>query len=82
MSKDNIRRCRDCKHAHLIQYGNNPVLAECTLKPQHGNERFPYAIDVASSPRYCNLFTQRTGAEEIEHRQVRYWTYMKGETAA
>lgn len=73
--------CRQCAHAHLIQYGNNPVIAECPKKRNEGNQRFPYAVDVASSLKYCEIFKQRTAPEEIEHRSVPYTT-LKGELAA
>lgn len=74
--------CRQCAHAHLVQYGNNPVIAECTKKPNEGNSRFPYAVDVASSLKYCEMFHQRTTPEEIEHRPVRYYSFTKEGLAA
>ncbi len=42
--------CYNCKHSRLLQYGNNPVIAECCAKPQPGNELFPYERFVASTP--------------------------------
>lgn len=42
--------CINCKHSRLLQYGKNPVIAECCAKPQPGDELFPYERFVASTP--------------------------------
>lgn len=42
--------CINCKHSRLLQYGNNPVIAECTAKPQPGEVLFPFERFVASTP--------------------------------
>lgn len=59
---------KDCKWAHLIQYDQNPILAECQKNPQSGNTRFPFKVEVAMVPRYCSLHMKDTAEKEIEHR--------------
>lgn len=61
-------KCRHCAWSHLIQYDQNPVLAECTVQPQHHNARFPYKVEVAFCERNCNLFRYDPSEKEIEHR--------------
>lgn len=41
--------CTNCKHSRLLQYGSNPVIAECCARPQPSNELFPYERMVAST---------------------------------
>lgn len=60
--------CKNCKWAHLIQYDQNPILAECTKNPQPGNTRFPYKVEVACVERYCNIYKLDPEPKEIEHR--------------
>lgn len=65
-------RCRSCRHAHLIRYGSNPVLAECTKKPQPLNPRFPFAVDVACTLKNCALYVwQDESSKEVEVRERR-----------
>ena len=45
--------CMDCMKAMLHRYGNNPILAACQAQPQPGNEKFPFAVEVASCQRIC-----------------------------
>lgn len=42
--------CLNCKRSRLLQYGANPIIAECCAKPQPGNELFPYERFPASTP--------------------------------
>jgi len=65
--------CRNCMHASLIQYGDNPVLAQCLKKPDPYNEKFPYDVDVAGSPRLCAMHQEAIGEKWIQKRiQVRH----------
>ena len=43
----NAKRCFLCKHAILMQWFENPIVAECKIR----NERY-----VAMSDRQCSLF--------------------------
>ena len=58
----------DCKHSHLLQFGNNPVLADCHEQPQPGNERFPYRREVARFLRRCPMYKRTNEVKDIEHR--------------
>lgn len=62
--------CFFCIHARLIQYGANPVLAECLKKPQPGNERFPYQREVAKVPRECDMYSDDTSEKKVEPRET------------
>lgn len=61
--------CKDCLHAHLIQYGNNPVLAECHKKPNPGDDKFPYQREVASTRWICPICKHDDQVKEIEKRE-------------
>ena len=61
--------CRDCLWSHLIQYGNNPVLAECHKKPIPDNEKFPYERMVASTRWICPTWKKDDKMKEIEKRE-------------
>lgn len=61
--------CMDCLWAHLIQYGNDPVLAECRKRPNEGNERFPYEREVASARWICPLYKLDVNPKDIEKRE-------------
>lgn len=62
-------RCIDCINAKLIQYDKNPILAECSKKPQPGNVRFPYEISIASSVRMCQMHRHQDVSDKtVEHR--------------
>ena len=61
--------CMDCLWAKLIQYGTNPILAECHKKPNQGNERFPYQREVASSRWICPMWKLDNQVKEIEKRE-------------
>ena len=60
--------CMDCKHSCLMQYGNNPVLADCLQKPQPGNDRFPYQREVARAMRICAMHRHTDETKTIEKR--------------
>lgn len=70
MATVNIITCMDCKHSHLIQYGCNPILAECHQKPQPGNDRFPYQREVARAKRTCSMHKHTNEVKEIERRTL------------
>lgn len=78
--------CRNCKHAALIQYGDNPVLAQCLMKPDRYNDRFPYDVDVASSLKYCAMYQVADIEKTVEKRiQVRHHpmaAYVKSNSVA
>lgn len=62
--------CRTCLHALLIQYDQNPVLADCTKKPT-GDDKFPYERDVASCIKNCIIWKLDPNEKQIEHRTHR-----------
>lgn len=74
--------CMDCFWANLIQYGSNPVLAECRKKPNTDNARFPYQREVASSRWICPLYKHDGSEKEIEHREAHHELRLKGAEAA
>lgn len=53
-----MSQCKNCKHAKLMQWFKNPIIAECTLF----NER-----QVAEANRICKDFSQRHDTPEIKH---------------
>ena len=57
--------CKNCLHAQLLRYGNNPIIAECHKKPQPGNDKFPYERMVASS-QVCNEWKQDASDKVIK----------------
>ena len=64
-SKIKLVRCRCCLHGSLIQYGTcDPVLAECHMKPDMYNARFPYEVEVANVPRQCPMHEYQDEAEK------------------
>ena len=48
--------CRECAHAILHDMGIDPMIAECTKKPQPWSEKFPYEREVANAMKICQLF--------------------------
>lgn len=64
----NLVSCMNCLHAKLHRYGNNPILAACYCKPQQGNERFPYGVEVASPLRRCINWKLDPNRKEVERR--------------
>lgn len=73
--------CMDCLWAKLIQYGNNPILADCLKKPNPDSEKFPYERQVASARWICPTHKHDSKAKEIEHRKT-YAEREKGVEAA
>ena len=70
--------CLTCAIAKLLQYGNDPVLAQCTAQPQPGNERFPYRVEVASFVRQCKTYTFQPNKDKpVEHREKRIISSVK-----
>lgn len=63
--------CMDCRHARLIRYGTNPVLAECHEKPNPGNGRFPYQREVARPMRICAMHSHDGQPKQIEQRDIK-----------
>ena len=61
--------CMDCAWAHLIQYGNNPVLAECHKNPNPDNDKFPYERQVASTRWICPTWKHDASEKTIEKRE-------------
>ena len=51
-----------CKHSKLIQYSNDPVIAECDIDSE---------CHVASTLVTCPFFKQCSEKKEIEHRKKR-----------
>ena len=61
-------RCRDCRHAQLHRYGENPLLAYCTRKPSRWGKH-PFVVEIANAPMKCQLFEAATSEPTIEIRQ-------------
>lgn len=79
--------CKDCKWADLLQFGNDPLLADFHKKPQPGNERFPYQREVARAMRTCAMHTYEDETKKTVRRlpkRTGWQTYdvRKGEIAA
>lgn len=70
MEKTDIVCCEECFFANLIQYGNDPLLAECRRKPQDMNERFPYQVEVARHGRLCRMHKHQDRAEKTVQQRV------------
>lgn len=64
-----IVTCEDCLHAMLHRYGDNPLLASCSKKPQPNDTRFPFVVEVARSPRLCAAYTHDARQKHIEVRE-------------
>lgn len=69
MAQSVLVTCMTCKHAALHRYGNDPILAACHCKPQPGNERFPFEVEVASLQRHCKLHLPTTKEKTVEQRE-------------
>ena len=63
--------CMDCAWANLIQYGNNPVLAECQKRPNPESENFPYERMVASTRWICPSYSEGDSNKTVEKREHR-----------
>lgn len=60
--------CLNCLHSLLHRYGHNPILAGCKCKPQLGNMRFPYEVQVASFMRVCPDWKESKEEKVVEQR--------------
>ena len=62
--------CTDCLWANLVQYDApcDPLLAECTKKPQPNSDRFPYAIEIARAKKVCPMHKHTDEKKEIQVR--------------
>lgn len=63
--------CLDCFWASLMQYGTNPVLAQCRKKPNVGNAKFPYEVMVAAAKWICPLWKYQDPSEKTILPRVR-----------
>ena len=57
-----VHKCYDCLKAKLMQWADDPIIAECS---QTGER------EVANYPNGCTLFKQNTKEPEIEHYKKR-----------
>ena len=60
--------CMNCQHSNLHRYGSNPILAACKCKPQYGNKRHPYQIEIASIRRNCSYWAFEPNQKKVEQR--------------
>lgn len=60
--------CKNCIHAKLHRYGNNPILAACECQPQPYDDKFPFAIEVACVMRNCRKWAYDPVEKEVEQR--------------
>ena len=60
--------CTECVHARLIQYDNDPLLAECLKKPQSFSVRFPYQVEVARAKKCCEMYEHTDDVKVIQKR--------------
>lgn len=51
-------RCVDCKYAQLMQWWDNPVIAQCTLRDER---------EVAMSRRLCASYEPSNKPKNIQH---------------
>lgn len=66
MRKSNkVVTCGKCRWSELLDYGHgDPIIARC---PKHPDIYFnDYFRDVASSPKYCDLFEEFRGIKKIK----------------
>jgi len=63
-----VVNCMDCEWSNLHRYGSNPILAQCTVRPNPGNERFPYRVMVASARWICPDHRHHDGEKFIQQR--------------
>lgn len=84
-SNNNVRRglptpetkepveCTDCLWANLVQYEGprEPLLAECTKKPQPHSPRFPYQVEVARAKKKCPMYMHTDEVRTPELRPKR-----------
>ncbi len=69
-----IFTCRDCAHAALVQTASeNPVLAQCRMRPTSQHPNSPYMVFVASSPACASfsLFRPRRKPALVDWRKAK-----------
>lgn len=64
--------CTDCHWANLVQYDGprEPLLAECTKKPQPYSPRFPYQVEVARAKKLCP-YHEHTDVQKVPQIRVK-----------
>lgn len=72
LKKSFLCNCTDCIWANLVQYEGprEPLLAECTRKPQPYNQRFPYQVEVARAKKLCP-YHEHTDVQKVPQRRVK-----------
>ena len=55
--------CYNCKHGHIVRYGNDPLICECNA----GEGK------MVASRMACRKSEKRHGEPEIEERPKKYW---------
>ena len=62
--------CTDYLWANLVQYDapGDPLLAECTKKPQTFSARFPYEVEVAKAKKLCPMYKHTDAVKTPEIR--------------
>lgn len=80
VQKEQVNRticdCTDCLWANLVQYEGprEPLLAECTKKPQPYSPRFPYQVEVARAKKLCPMYVHTDEVKTIQIRaKVRHY---------
>lgn len=65
--------CTDCHWAQLVQYEGprEPLLAECTRKPQPYSDRFPYQVEVARAKKPCPYHHEHTDVVKAPQLRVK-----------
>ena len=68
----------DCLWARLVQYDapRDPLLAECTRKPQPYSVRFPYTVEVARAKKMCPMYRHTAESRTPELRPKRRFSTM------
>lgn len=72
--------CTDCSWAHLVQYDapRDPLIAECTRKPQPYSLHFPYEVEVARAKKLCPMYRHTDETRTPELRPKRRTSTMLG----
>lgn len=65
--------CTDCRWARLVQYDapRDPLLAECTRKPQPHSVHFPYEVEIARAKKKCLMHEHTDEVRTPELRMKR-----------
>lgn len=66
--------CTDCRWANLVQYDapHDPLLAECTRKPQPYSAHFPYEVEIARAKKKCLMheYTDEVRTPELRMKRT------------